>query len=147
MTVEGNKAVARQFFELFTANDIDGALGTMTDDATWWIPGKKDRSPTAGLYSKEKIGRLFHRMVAALKDGLAMHVQSCIGEGNFVALIVESSGDLKNGRLYRQQYHMLMELRDGKIASVREYLDTQHAYDVWVAPLSEAEPVVNTGSS
>ena len=34
----------------------------MTDDATWWIPGKKDRSPSAGLYPKEKIGRLFHRM-------------------------------------------------------------------------------------
>jgi len=78
-------------------------------------------------------------MAAALKDGLKMTVQSSIGEGNFVALEVESSGDLQNGRLYRQQYHMLMEFRDGKIASVREYLDTQHAHDVWVAPLSEAE--------
>jgi len=145
MTIEENKAVARQFFELFTAGDIDGALSTMTNDATWWIPGNKGRFPTAGLYSKEKIGRLFHRMAAALEEGLAMNVQSCIGEGNFVALLVESSGDLKNGRLYRQQYHMLMELRDGKIASVREYLDTQHAYDVWVTPLSEAEVTLGTG--
>jgi ketosteroid isomerase-like protein len=133
MTVEGNKAVAHRFFELFSASDIDGALSTMTDDATWWIPGKKERSPTAGLYSKEKIGRLFHRMVAALTDGLAMKVTSGIGEGDFVALQVESSGDLKNGRMYRQQYHMLMEFRDGKIASVREYLDTQHAHDIWVS--------------
>ena len=147
MTVEGNKAVAHQFFELFTASDIDGALSTMTDDATWWIPGNKERSPTAGLYSKEKIGRLFRRMVVALKEGLAMNVQSCIGEGKFVALLVESSGDLKNGRLYRQQYHMLMEFRDGKIASVREYLDTQHAYDVWVAPLSEAEATPGKGAA
>ncbi|MEO8103140.1 MAG: nuclear transport factor 2 family protein [Betaproteobacteria bacterium] len=145
MTVEENKAVAHQFFERFTASDIDGALSNMTDDATWWIPGNKERSPSAGLYSKEKIGRLFHRMVAALKEGLAMNVQSCIGEGNFVALLVESSGDLKNGRRYRQQYHMLMEFRDGKIASVREYLDTQHAYDVWIEPLSEAEASLGKG--
>lgn len=147
MTVERNKAVAHQFFERFTASDIDGALSTMTDDATWWIPGDKARTPTAGLYTKEKIGRLFHRMVAALKTGLTMKVTSCIGEGNFVALLVESSGDLKNGRLYRQQYHMLMEMRDGKIASVREYLDTQHAYDVWIAPLSEAEIALAEGAS
>ena len=139
MTVADNKAIAHQFFACFTANDIDGALATMTGNATWWIPGKKDRSPSAGLYSKEKIGRLFHRMSAALKDGLNMKVKSSIGEGNFVALEVESSGDLTNGRLYRQEYHMLMEFQDGKISAVREYLDTQHAYDVWVAPLGAQE--------
>ena len=136
MTVEDNKAVAHQFFARFTASDIEGTLATMSNDATWWIPGKKERSPSAGLYPKEKIGRLFHRMVAALKDGLTMQVKSSIGEGNFVALEVESSGDLKNGSFYRQEYHMLMEFRDGKIAAVREYLDTQHANDVWVSPQS-----------
>jgi uncharacterized protein len=135
MTVEQNKATARAFFEWFSANDIPGALATMTEDATWSIPGKKERNPTAGVYSKEKIGRLFMRMTAALKEGLQMSVKSCIGEGSSVALEVESSGDLINGRLYRQQYHMLMEFRDGRISAVREYLDTQHAYDVWVSPL------------
>jgi uncharacterized protein len=139
MSTEQNKAVAFQFFERFTASDIQGALATMTDDATWWIPGKKERSPSAGLYPKEKIGRLFHRMVAALESGLKMTVVSCISEGDQVALEVVSTGDLKNGRQYRQEYHMLLKLRDGKIASVREYLDTQHANDVWVAPLSEQE--------
>jgi len=64
-----------------------------------------------------------------------MKVKSCIAEGDSVALEVVSSGDLKNGRLFRQEYHMLMQFRDGKISAVREYLDTQHAYDVWVAPL------------
>ena len=131
MSAEENKAVAFKFFERFTASDIEGALGTMTDDATWWIPGKKERSPSAGLYPKDKIGRLFHRMVNALKDGLKMTVVSCIAEGDHVALEVVSAGDLKNGREYRQEYHMLMKFRGGKIASVREYLDTQHANDVW----------------
>jgi ketosteroid isomerase-like protein len=28
---------------------------------------------------------------------------------------------------------MVMEFREGKISAVREYLDTQHAYDVWIA--------------
>jgi uncharacterized protein len=139
MSAEENKTVAFKFFERFTASDIEGALRTMADDATWWIPGKKERSPSAGLYSKEKIGRLFHRMVGALQGGLTMTVVSCIAEGDHVALEVVSAGDLKNGRQYRQEYHMLLKFRDGKIVSVREYLDTQHANDVWAAPLTEEE--------
>jgi uncharacterized protein len=139
MSAEENKAVAFKFFERFTASDIEGALDTMTDDATWWIPGKKERTPSAGLYSKDKIGRLFHRMIGALQSGLKMSVISCIAEGDHVALEVVSAGDLKNGRQYRQEYHMLLKFRGGKIMSVREYLDTQHANDVWAAPLTEQE--------
>jgi uncharacterized protein len=139
MSAQENKAVAFKFFERFTASDIEGALDTMAYDATWWIPGKKERSPSAGLYPKDKIGRLFHRMVNALKGGLKMTVVSCIAEGDHVALEVVSAGDLKNGRQYRQEYHMLVKFRDGKIMSVREYLDTQHANDVWAAPLTEQE--------
>ncbi len=139
MSTEENKAVAFTFFERFTASDIEGALATMTDDSTWWIPGKKERSPSAGVYPKERIGRLFHRMLAALKTGLEMKVISCIAEGDRAALEVVSTGDLKNGRQYRQEYHMLLTFRDGKIASVREYLDTQHANDVWAVPLTDEE--------
>lgn len=134
-----NKAIAYRFFERFSASDIEGALATMTDDATWWIPGKKERSPSAGLYAKDKIGRLFHRMVSALENGLSMTVLSCTAEDDRVALEVVSAGDLKNGRKYRQEYHMLMTFRDGQIASVREYLDTQHAHDIWATPLTEQE--------
>jgi len=47
---------------------------------------------------------------------------------------VESSGDLKNGRRYRQQYHFHIEFRDGQIVRVHEYLDTQHAFEVWMRP-------------
>jgi len=34
---------------------------------------------------------------------------------------------------------MLMEFRDGKICCVREYLDTQHAYDVWITPAHQKQ--------
>jgi uncharacterized protein len=132
VNTDRNKATAQRFFELFSASDIDGVLALMTDDATWRIPGRKELTPTAGIYSKERIGRLFRRMIDNLSTGLRMTVLSCIAEADRVALEVISSGDLKNGRLYRQEYHFVMEFRDGKISAVREYLDTQHAHDVWI---------------
>jgi ketosteroid isomerase-like protein len=133
MNSDRNKAAARRLFELFTASDIDGVLALMTEDATWLIPGKKELMPTAGLYNKEKIGKLFHRMLDGLTGGLRMTVKSQIAEGDRVAAEVTSAGDLKNGRLYRQEYHFLIEFRDGRICAVREYLDTQHAHAVWIA--------------
>jgi len=134
MTTEQNKVRAAELFARFTASDIDGVLALMTDDVTWRIPGKSELTPAAGVYDKERLRRLFKRMLAQLNDGLRMTVLGSLAEDDRLAVEVESSGDLRNGRQYRQQYLFLITFRDGKIASVREYLDTHHAFDVWMRP-------------
>ena len=134
MSIEDNKAVATRFLAHFTAGDVDGALAMMTDDATWWLPGKKGLMPVIGVRNKEQIARVFHSMIEQLPNGLRMTVKSAIGEGDKVALEVESYGELRNGRVYNQEYHFSMTIRGGKIAAVREYLDTQHAFATWFQP-------------
>jgi len=134
MNTDLNKRVAAELFARFTASDIAGVLDTMTDDATWLIPGKPGSSPAAGLYDKRRIGRLFEAMLGRLEGGLTMTVDSSIAEGDKVALEARSHGELSNGKVYDQAYHFLMEFRDGKICAVREYLDTQHAHAVWFLP-------------
>lgn len=129
-----NKSIAADLFARFSANDIPGVLDLMADDATWHIPGKPELFPTAGVYDKRRLRRLFDRMLEGLETRLEMTVVGSIAEGERVAVEVESSGDLRNGRKYRQRYHFFLEFRDGKIVAVREYLDTQHAYDVWIRP-------------
>lgn len=131
MSIEENKDLARQLIDRFTANDIAGALNLMTDDATWWIAGKPDHLPAAGVYSKEQIARLLYNMVGQLPNGLKMTVKSLVAEGGKVAMEAESYGELRNGRVYNQQYHFLITVRDGKIEAVREYLDTQHVHATW----------------
>ena len=134
MMTERNRQIAAELFERFSASDITGVLDLMTDDVTWRVPGKPELSPVAGSYGKERLRRLFSRMLAQLHNGLKMSVLGSVAEGDQVAVEVESSGDLLNGRRYRQQYHFLISFRDGKIAVVREYLDTHHAFDVWMRP-------------
>src|SRR4051812_19626471 len=77
-----NKQIAIELFERFTRSDIPGVLDLMTDDATWLIPGKTELSPSAGLYDKRKIGKLFNIMLGRLKSGLKMTVKSAIAEGD-----------------------------------------------------------------
>ena len=134
MSIDDNKKLASEFFARFSANDIAGALDTMTDDATWWIAGKPAQLSAAGVHRKEQIARVFHRMMGQLKDGLKMTVKSLIAEGDKVALEVESYGELQNGRVYNQEYHTLITIRDGKISEVKEYLDTQHVFATWFQP-------------
>lgn len=131
---ETPKAVAMRLFELFTAGDTAAVLDLMTEDATWWLPGKPGQLPVVGTRTKPQIAKLFHGMAAALEGPLKMTVKSAIAEGDRVALEVESLGQLRNGRTYNQEYHFLITVRDGKISAVREYLDTLHTQSVWFAP-------------
>lgn len=131
MSIEQNKKLASHFFDRFSAGDIAGALDIMTDDATWWIAGKPEQLPAAGVHSKEQIARVFYNMAGQLRDGLKMTVKGLIAEGDKVAVEVESYGELRNGRIYNQEYHILVTVLDGKISAVREYLDTQHVFATW----------------
>jgi ketosteroid isomerase-like protein len=130
---EANKAAAARLFERFSAGDIAGVMDTMTDDATWWLPGKPGQLPVIGTRNKAQIAKLFHAMASQLEGPLKMTVKSAIAEANQVAMEVESLGHLKNGRTYNQEYHFRITLRDGKISAVREYLDTLHVQAVWFA--------------
>jgi len=129
-----NKKIARDLLACFTAGDVAGALDKMTDDATWWIAGKPGHLPVVGTHDKQQIARVFHGMLGQLRNGLRMTVKGAIAEGDQVALEVVSHGELRNGRVYDQEYHMLITIRDGKISAVREYLDTQHVYATWFQP-------------
>jgi ketosteroid isomerase-like protein len=129
-----NKRLVTDLFTRMKAGDLQGVTDLLTEDSTWLIPGKPDRIPTAGSLDKASFRQLLERMQARSESGFNITVRNLIAEGDQVACEAESSVDLKNGRKYRQQYHFAVECRGGKIAKVREYLDTLHVHDTWFAP-------------
>jgi ketosteroid isomerase-like protein len=131
-TAELHKQIVAEFFAQASAGNLEGVMALLTDDASWRLAGKPELSPTAGTYDKPRIRRLLERMRSQLKEPLKMTVVGCTAEGDRAAVEVVSSGDLRNGREYRQEYHFVMIFRDGRIAVIREYFDTQHAYEVWI---------------
>ena len=131
MSIEENKRIVTELFARFSAGDVPGVMALLADDVTWRIPGRPELWPSAGVYDRRRIERLFQYMTSQLDGPLTLRVVGAIAEGDRVGVEVEGSGDLKNGRQYRQQYCFAIELRGGKIATVREYIDTQHAFDVW----------------
>jgi ketosteroid isomerase-like protein len=134
MSIEENVAIARRFYDSFTAGDLEGVMATLAEDAQFRVPGKPDEMSSAGWYDKAKIGKLFEFMTSRLKGSLKMEVLSVLADGDRVALEVVSEGDLENGRRYNNEYFVLFTIRDGKIKEVREYNDTLHAYKIWLEP-------------
>lgn len=131
-TAEANKQTVTKFMEVFGSGDVDAVMDMMTDDATWWvagtIPGFSD------TWSKEAFRGLLSGVSDTCSTPITLTPKAFTAEGDRVAVETESHAEVKNGRTYANQYHFLIIVRDGKIASVKEYLDTQHTYDTFVAP-------------
>jgi ketosteroid isomerase-like protein len=88
----------------------------------------------AGTKSKEEMGKLLEGVVTVYKEGaLRITPIEMIAEGDRVAVEAEGYAELSNGRVYSPQSAFVFEIADGKIRSVREYLDTQHAHDIFFA--------------
>lgn len=130
MTLEANKALAAQFFACFGRKDVAGALELMTDDATWWIGGKPRLFPLAGLKSKTEMAGILNSLVPVMKNGLQITPKAMIAEGDKVAVEAESYGEFPDGRVYNNEYHFLIVVRDGKVHAVKEYLDTMHTAEI-----------------
>ncbi|MCE3555830.1 nuclear transport factor 2 family protein [Pseudonocardia sp. RS11V-5] len=130
---EGNKKVVTEFMEVFSSGDVNGILGSLTDDATWWVAGN-----IPGISgTKDKAG--FGEMLGGIAEGtttgaIRLTPLAFTAEGERVAVETESYAELKNGRVYNNLYHFVFTVRDGKISSVKEFLDTEHTTAVFVAP-------------
>jgi ketosteroid isomerase-like protein len=132
MGIEENRKVATEFFRRYDSGDIPAVLDLLAEDCTYWLAGKQGSNATAGrAHSKAEMADIFRRMGEALTGPLRMTVKGTVAEGDRVAVEATSRGELRNGRVYEQEYHVLMTIRDGKIAAAREYMDTQHVQSIW----------------
>ncbi|MCB2052021.1 MAG: nuclear transport factor 2 family protein [Novosphingobium sp.] len=127
---EANKKVIDQLLEAFSRGDVPALVEMMTDDATWWVSGRIDR--LSGTYGRDDFARLVEGAKSAYKTGaLKIWSTGMVAEGDKVAVEAESHAELLNGRIYSNFYHLLVTVRDGKVASVKEYCDTLHMKQVF----------------
>lgn len=128
--LDDNKAAAAALLEAFSRGDVAAMTAIMTDDATWWVGGRING--LSGTYGRDDFAALVEGAKAAYKTGaLKIWPTAMIAEGDKVAVEAESHAELHNGRVYSNLYHLLVTLRDGKIAAVKEYCDTLHMKQVF----------------
>ncbi|MBY3246467.1 nuclear transport factor 2 family protein [Rhizobium leguminosarum] len=131
MSVEDNKRIVREFCYHFKTSNADGLIDGMTEDATWWVNGKPHLFPSAGTKTKTEAASMFRNMFTAYSNGLDMKVINLIGEGDSIAAEARSQATTKSGKIYENEYFILFKIRDGKIASAREYTDPMHVQETF----------------
>ena len=127
MSVEENKKIAADFFENMSSGNGAAVLNALADSATWWVAGNFALS---GTKTKQQFAELVGGLAANIDGPLTIKTTGVTAEGDRVAVEAESHAKMKNGKVYQNKYHFLLEIRGGKIQAVKEYLDTAHAAEV-----------------
>jgi ketosteroid isomerase-like protein len=128
MGTKENKAVVLALYDRMNARQYDDMWELFTPDAKWG-GGRHSSDEFAGI---DRMKVVFVDPMPAFTDGgIAFTVHALTAEGDRVAAEVESYAPTTAGKLYNNHYHMLFELRDGRIAVVKEYADTAHAREVF----------------
>jgi len=122
--IQTSKQIVTRFLELFSSGSIDETMAMMTDDATWWVAGTM---PISGTYDKRAFARLLASVLDTCTGPIKITPRAFTTEGDRVALEAESFTQTRSGRTYNNLYHFVFVVSDGKIAIVKEYLDTMHA--------------------
>lgn len=125
------KKVVEDFLRVFSSGDLNGILDYMTDDATWWVGGTIEGM--SGMKDKKGFGEMLGGIAESTKAGaIALTPHEWTVQGDRAAVETESYSELNNGRIYNNLYHFVFTVRDGKISSVKEYLDTEHTRAIFL---------------
>jgi ketosteroid isomerase-like protein len=126
---DANVALVREFFNrLYGTHQTREAFELLGDGYTWWLPGKL---PISGSGDKQSQLEAELAGIAAFEESPQYRITGVTAQDDRVAVEMELQGRLKNGFAYDQRYHYLIEVRDGKIATMRVYLDTDHMREVY----------------
>ena len=127
--------IARQQ-ELAVAHIVSLGGEALPDDC--YSPELTAWSPVSGLMSRSQYLDKLPDVRSAFSEPLAMQIDRCTSEPGATAVQCRSSGVLRNGAHYSNDYHMLVEFdAEGRIRHVREYMDSQRAQEVLMPFLRE----------
>ena len=125
--IEANKQIARDLMDALSSGEAERILALYSDDVSVWTAGSL---PFSGPHDRSEVTALCEGLLGAFPEGLRFRIRALTAEGERVAIEAEGLGTHASGRVYHQHYHFLLVIRDGKIAQMKEYFDTELAREV-----------------
>ena len=122
-----NEALVRDFFAQLNAENLEAIRAMLAEDAAW-LPQARDM-PGAGSYrGRHVIVDEFLKPIRGLFEpgSPSNRIVSMAANGPLVLVETHGTGKLRDGRPYENRYAWAFEIRGGKIAEIREYLDSHY---------------------
>lgn len=130
-TAEQNEAIVRKFFDVLSTGHLENIRKTLHPEASW-TPMVKN-VPGAGVHKpRDVIVDEFLAPVRGLfEDGdPKVKVNNIFCKGNLVCAETRALGKMKNGNTYDNLYCWVVEVRDGLIYALREYMDSAYIQSI-----------------
>jgi len=124
MSLQGNKQTICDFFHALANGDITVLSEMLMDDLKWWV------APTSlfsGTYDKAQMVQLLTRLFTEIASPYDVKVVDLTAEEDRVSATLQAQVQLKNGKIYQNDYHALYWVKGGKISACKEYFDSYRA--------------------
>ena len=123
------EALARAYFERVGRGDREGLLEIFCPDLRWVVP-RGAVAPFAGVH--EGAEKIVDLMLGAVGDAFEAGSQKSelvrfVHGEDVVVVEARMTARARDGRRYENDYAFFFELRGGRIAEIREYVDTRTA--------------------
>ena len=124
MSTEKNVQTVKDFFAAIGRGDREGLLALVAEDIEWIIPG--EGWPLAGTHRG-------HAELAAVLKKASKEVEmkypeppEFVAQGDRVLVIGVATGKIyATNKPYKDEWVFDITVRDGKVAHIKEYIDTQ----------------------
>jgi hypothetical protein len=133
------KETVQQLYAAYASGDPERIRALLHPDVVWVAPAgnatqvalglgdPNDAGPPRGLNDLDRdaiVAFMAHDYPRFFAD-VTFEPRSMIGEGNVVMTEHRMSATLPNGRTYVNDYCFAYEVLEGRVSSVREYMDTR----------------------
>jgi uncharacterized protein len=134
---EQNVEFVKGIYGAFSRGDVPAVLGAFTDDIEW---SEAEGMPYGGLHrGREAVAQNVFGPIAADVEGFAITPEELIGSGATVAAVVRYTGTGKaTGKALDVPAVHVWDIRDGKLARFRQFIDTVKFAEVVPAAVATA---------
>jgi ketosteroid isomerase-like protein len=123
--VAASEQIVLDFGEAVAQRDFARMAELLDDNVNYEICGIE--MPGAGVMRKDELLERFPEVLSLFEaGGPRMTVTRMFHDGNWVIAESTGAGRFCNGTEYDNRYIIVYEIVDGRIRTVREYMDTQH---------------------
>ncbi len=125
------RSVVFAWFAAMESGDGAAAAALLAEDCEIWLPGDL---PGSGTLSKAAFLELVGQLGEQFSEPIRLSFGAVTAQEDRVAVEAAGESGLRNGRSYRNRYHMLFRVRDGRIVLYKEYSDTLHIKQAFGLP-------------
>jgi hypothetical protein len=123
--INESERVFLKFFETLSSGDLDKIRAAFHDDAVWQVQVKGIAGEGSHKGKKAIVDEFLAPVRGMFKPGdPKLTITSIASQGPLVIGEAQGRGTFTDGRPYENLYAFAIEIKDGKVYRLREYMDS-----------------------